>query len=610
MRRPRIARPGEIRFTARTLLPVALAAVLAPAAAQAAPPAPPAHPPHVLDLAATTAGSDPLTRVRGAGVFAGFPLGIFGVPVAGGSDVDGDGLPDYGVAHMLSSPAGRFLAGEVNLVFGGGDLASAVDLATPRPDVLRILGEAALGTREMTGTELWIDDVTGDGLADVLIGRQNYSFTAAEGDRFGAGALAILPGGPHLRALASTLAPVDLASPPPSLVLFQLVGGHAFDRLGLWTRTGDVDGDGIADIVVAADQETSPGDNHHGALYLIRGGAHLAVSATVDLEAAGGVLAGHLARIVPPAGSHEFHLGATCQIADLDGNGRAEVLGAAALARGSASVGPFGSAGDHHPSGGPPGGRLFILWDDAFPSAPWPDGLEIELGAAGVPTTVISGGADNRTFGEELLGGLDYDGDGRIDLFVGDFLGDGTPEKDRGLSGIGYVFYDAARLKGRSFSMDHPPAAGTITEIWGPNFFALGGDTVAHGDFDGDGRADLAVCSPHADPQGRDEAGAIHVLFGRPGRWPRLIDTAPGALPRQPSVRITEVQGALGSTEVDTGDILCYSASAGDIDGDGRTDLIVNEMNGNGLAPDTLDVGNLIVIGGQLLTPPPHPGLP
>lgn len=573
--------------------------------------APSAPPPYVVDLADTTAGVDPLTRVSGAGVFAGVPVGIFGVPVAGGSDVDGDGLEDYAVAHTLSSPEGRFLAGEVNLVFGNGDLASTVDLATPQPDVLRILGAAALGAREMTGTVLWIDDVTGDGLGDVLIGRQNFSFVGPEGDRFGAGALAILPGGPHLRALAASPQPVDLASPPPTLTLFQLVGGHELDRLGIWARTGDVNGDGIADLVVAADQESDGVVNHHGALYLIRGGSHLDRSTTVDVGELGSTeLVGHLLRIIPPSGSDEFHFGATALIADLDGNGRGEVLGAAALARGSASVGPFGSAGDHHPSGGPPGGRVFILWDDAFPAGPWPAGHQIELGTPGVTISEISGGAGNVVFGEELLGGLDYSGDGRAELFVGDLLGDGTPEGDRPLSGLGFLFYDAVRLKGKSFDMDHPPAGGRITEIRGPSVFALGSDTTAHGDFDGDGLADLVVCSPHADPEGRDDAGVAHVLFGRPGRWPRLIDTAPGALLPQPSVRITEIQGALGSTPVDIGDTLCYSAGTGDVNGDGRTDLLVNEMLGNGLAPDTIDVGNLLVLGGELITPPFHPGLP
>jgi hypothetical protein len=61
------------------------------------------------------------------------------------------------------------------------------------------------------------------------------------------------------------------------------------------------------------------------------------------------------------------------------------------------------------------------------------------------------------------------------------------------------------------------------------------------------------------------------------------------------------VNGARGTVGADRGDILGYSADAADVDGDGRTDLVLNEMLGNGLAPGTLDVGNLVAIDGRLL---------
>ena len=105
----------------------------------------------------------------------------------------------------------------------------------------------------------------------------------------------------------------------------------------------------------------------------------------------------------------------------------------AALNRAGAGLGPFGPGA--HGTGGPPGGRTFIVWDDAFPAAPWPAGLQIDLGSTPGVTT-ISGGVQNTTFGEELLGGLDYDGDGRAELFVGDLAGDGTQAGDRPTSGV------------------------------------------------------------------------------------------------------------------------------------------------------------------------------
>ena len=53
------------------------------------------------------------------------------------------------------------------------------------------------------------------------------------------------------------------------------------------------------------------------------------------------------------------------------------------------------------------------------------------------------------------------------------------------------------------------------------------------------------------------------------------------------------------------GDVLCYSLAIGDMNGDGRPDLIVNEMVGDGVAVGAEDVGNLVLISGAALLAPP-----
>ena len=58
---------------------------------------------------------------------------------------------------------------------------------------------------------------------------------------------------------------------------------------------------------------------------------------------------------------------------------------------------------------------------------------------------------------------------------------------------------------------------------------------------------------------------------------------------------MTEIYG------VKANDVLCYSAAAGEHDGDGLDDLIVNEMLGDGVLPSATDAGNLIVISGALV---------
>lgn len=523
--------------------------------------------------------------------------GTYGVPVAGPADCDGDGHRDYAFSAFLGAPRGRARAGEVYLVFGDGTISGTVDTAVPDPRILRIIGGAA---GENAGSELWMDDVTGDGIGELLIARQNFSLPG----RPGAGALTILVGSPRLRAHAENLEVVDLSALPAGLAAVTIIGAHASDRLGIWMRTGDVTGDGIHDVLVAADQESHGEDAHAGVLYLIRGGPHLAGAGEIDIGVLeSSPLAAQVARILPPRNANEYHLGATCQVADLDGNGRGEVLITAALNRAGASFRPVALPGDPavvaHAIGGPPRGVLYILWDDNFPGGPWPAAFTVSIDAPPGSRSVIRGGATSSKFGEEILGGLDYDNDGLPDLFVGDLTADGSPQRNRPSGGVGHIFFNAPALKGADASVDAlPPGVGQIVFV-GADVGHIAADTAAHGDFDDDGIADVAFSSPHADPAGRSNAGIVHIVHGQPQPWPQRIDLREvGAVA---ALRITEIWGAHGDAPGDAGDVLAYSASAGDVDGDGRSDLIINEMTGNGVLAAVPDVGNLIVLSAELL---------
>lgn len=554
-----------------------------------------APPSHLLDLADVPRDSRAVWRAWGAR-----GRGVAGLPVAGGPDVDGDGSPDVAVAFFTADPLDRENAGEVDLVFGDGRFfgSGSVDTGENPPQILRVLGAAAT---ETAGNEVWIDDITGDGLGDLLICRQSYTPDAG---RPGAGALTVIAGGPELAILAAEGRTIDLADPPPEVTVTTLHGAAATDRLGIWVRTGDIDGDGLADVVVGADQEDGAGDNNRGAVWVIRGGPHWASGAEIDLAGFGDTpWEGLLARVVPPPGSDNFHLGATCQVADLDGNGRHEVLAAAALNRAGASFSPAGAPGTASPFGGAPRGRLYIVWDDNFLSGVWPSGFTLHLANLPGSGTVISGEQANVVFAEEILGGLDYDGDGTADLFTGDLTA-------LGARGLGHLFWNAQTLRNRELDLRGPTPGVRFTRILGPSSGSLGCDTSTHGDFDGDGLADLAITAPHAAPRGRLNAGTAHVLFGRRGAWPDSLDLSPGDLPLPEFLEVTEIQGALGRDGGDEGDTLGYSAAAFDLDGDGRTDLITNEMVGNGLGPDTVDAGNLLVIRGAGIRPPSSPPKP
>lgn len=525
--------------------------------------------------------------------------GRFGVPVAGGLDCDGDGALDFAMAAMLASPLGRVDAGQVFLIFGNGSTGQNIDTAVANTSVLQILGA---GQQENTGSEIWIDDLTGDGLGDLIIGRQNYTGFG----RIGAGAVSVVVGNQELAEMASRGESLDLAAPPAGVNIVTFVGAATLDRLGMWIRAGDVDGDGVADLAIGADQADTAGEDNAGTVFLIRGGVHLDVTATIDFSAFGStMLAGQVAKLNPPIGASSYHFGASLSLGDLDDNGRAEVYVAAALNRSGGTLLAAGApAGSAEGSGGNPGGSLFIFWDDNFPLVgTWPAGLTIEFSGASGSTTRIDGGTvtgvfSSDSFGEEILPGADYDGDGNVDLFVGDITG--SPS-GRSRAGLGHVIFSAAMLRNQFFNIASPPANIRVTNLLGPSAGAIFADTAAQGDFDGDGRIDLAIGSPHDAPLGRTDAGSLQILWGQ-ANWPATVDLVTSARPSSSEFGITDIVGAAGGTSTaDHGDTLMYSAATGDIDGDGRDDLIVNEMQGNGIASDALDVGNLLVIPGNII---------
>ncbi len=542
---------------------------------------------HRVDLRDSPSG-DTYSRYLGA-----FGNGRFGVPVCGGHDCDGDGLLDLALSAPSGSPAGRTAAGNVTLLWGREEpFGQTINTERVAEDLLHIAGANAL---EVCGAEIWMDDVDGDGLGDLLIGRQNFIPTLA---RRGAGALTIIFGGPILRELSPN-GVIDLRDPPENLPHMHVIGGRAYDRLGIWMRTGDLDGDGIADIAVGADEVDKDREANRGEVFLIRGGSHLREVPYVDLvEYPPANLPEHVMRVQPPPLSAGAHFGATVHVGDLDGNGRAEVAIAATLDRSGAGLN-LGNApnGTGAGSGGLGRGMAFVLWDNWFAPERWESGAEVLLSGVDVGVTLVSGGGRNLRFGEELLAGGDFDGDGKGDLFVGDLKGSGV---NGAASGLGYVFFDAAQIRSRGLNVDQIPGDVRYTVIQGVAPGALGADAAGYGDLDGDGIDDLVLGNPHQNPLNRISAGSLHVLYGQTAGWPEEINLAANALPED--VRISHVIGARGNTLVDKGDTLGYSLAVVDANGDGVSDIITNEMQGNGARQ--LDVGNLIVFHGRALFPP------
>ena len=522
--------------------------------------------------------------------------GRFGVPVCGGHDCDGDGHPDVVLATPVGSRLGRTGAGNVTIVWGGGvSLGETIDTGGVGDRLLHIAGAQPI---EACGSEVWMDDVDGDGLGDLLIGRQNFTPAAL---RRGAGALTIIFGGGDLRRLSRQNAVLDLSSPPGGVQMLHLYGARAYDRLGIWMRTGDLDGDGIADLAVGADEADGPDERNRGEVFVVRGGEHLRDAGVVDLlEYPPAALAEHVMRVLPPPLSEDGHFGATVHLGDLDGNGRAELVVSATLDRSGAGLRLANApAGTGARTGGLERGSVFILWDNWFTAERWRSGAEIRISGVESAVSLLKGGRRNLRFGEEVVAGGDYDGDGRPDLFIGDQK---ATSKNGAEAGLGYVFFDAAGLRGRGLSMDLLPGEVRHSVIEGASAGSLSADAAGFGDLDEDGSDELIICSPHERPLGRINAGSLHVLYGQRNGWPQEIDLAADQLPQ--NMRTVHVIGGRGNTRTDLGDTLGYSLAIADANGDGTPDIITNEMQGNGSRK--VDVGNLVLYSGRALLPPPN----
>ena len=380
-------------------------------------------------------------------------------------DINDDGSMDLIIGAFFAAPGGRVDAGETYVVFG--PLATSTIQLSEDADIT----VNGVDPFDNSGIAVAAGDLNNDGAADLVIGASNAD---PPGGGTNAGETYVLFG----PLSAGTL---ELATDADVV----LNGVAESDLSGIDVAGGDVNDDGVMDLIIGASNADPGRRDLAGETYVVFGPL---TAPTIELATSSNITIHGI-----DTGDHS---GIGVSSGDINDDGADDVI-----------IGAWTAA----PAGRADAGETYVLF------GPLATGT-LQLSTA---ADVVVNGIDPSDFSGRVTSG-DLNNDSAMDVVIGAYNADPGGRADGGET---YVLFGPLSTG----TLELSSAADLVLNGIDPNDSS--GIGVGIGDLNDDGALDFIIGAVQADPSGRSDAGQTYVMFGEPTPAPPPAPPLPPPVP-------------------------------------------------------------------------------